>query len=237
MSSAISWIEWSMSGDASSARSVTPLRARVASATIRSAILGFFSSRSSTSSVASSETWFPTLANRWLTAARSSSVTSTFLPRTSILIGRPPSIGVGDLMLRPLPCVGKGPRSAPFVRDLLEDPPHRRLRGHLWNLRLLSADQSTGPVEEQRRLTLIQARGIGMAADIRGEARDPRRPQLSLALVGDRVRKGGERHGVDGGADVARRAPWTDVLDHDVAGPVEGGGRVLPTLRLNGLVG
>ena len=87
MSSASSWIEWSMSGEASLARRVTPFSPSVASATILSAIRGFFSSQSSTSSVASSETCLPTRANRWITASRSSSVTSTFLPRTSILIG------------------------------------------------------------------------------------------------------------------------------------------------------
>src|SRR5262249_2528985 len=82
MSSAISWIECSMSGEASSARRVTPLSARVASATILSAIRGFFSSRSSTSRVASAETCLPARWNLWTTA----SVTSTFLPRTSIFM-------------------------------------------------------------------------------------------------------------------------------------------------------
>src|SRR3954452_1521177 len=88
MSSAISWIECSMSGEASFARSVTPFKPSVASATMRSEIRGFFSSQSSTSSTASSETCLPTLWKRWITAWRISSVTSTFRPRTSILISR-----------------------------------------------------------------------------------------------------------------------------------------------------
>src|SRR6266545_6162981 len=74
-----------MSGEASSARTVIPLRPRVASALIRSVIRGLRSSVSSTSRVARSETCLPTRLKRLITASRSSSVTSTFLPRTSIL--------------------------------------------------------------------------------------------------------------------------------------------------------
>ena len=106
MSSASSWIEWSMSGEASLARSVTPFSPRVASATIRSEIRGFFSSQSSTSRVANSETCLPTRWNRWTTASRSSSVTSTFLPRTSILTSAS-FRRAGGVMLRPTPPRGK----------------------------------------------------------------------------------------------------------------------------------
>ena len=86
MSSASSWIVWDISGEASWARRVTPLRRSVASATWLSAIAGFRSSRTSISSVASSETCLPTRRNRFTTCSRSSSSTATFRPRTSIRI-------------------------------------------------------------------------------------------------------------------------------------------------------
>ena len=84
-SSASSWIEPSISGLASLARIVVPLRRSVASATYLSAMRGFFSSVSSTSRVASSETCLPTLLKRLRIASSSSAVTSVFRPRTSIL--------------------------------------------------------------------------------------------------------------------------------------------------------
>ena len=59
MSSAASWIEWSISGEASRARSVLPFTWSVASTIWLSRIAGLRSSLSSTSSVASSETWRP----------------------------------------------------------------------------------------------------------------------------------------------------------------------------------
>ena len=85
MSSARWWIAWSISGWASLARRVLPFTRRIASATILSVIRGLRSSRSSTSSVARSETCFPTRANLLVTASLSSSSTSTFTPRISIL--------------------------------------------------------------------------------------------------------------------------------------------------------
>src|SRR3954447_21470718 len=57
---------------------------RVASATMLSGMAGFFSSRSSISRRARSETWLATFRNRFSTYSRSSSLTGVLRPLTSI---------------------------------------------------------------------------------------------------------------------------------------------------------
>ena len=91
-------IERSRSAEASRARSVTPFRRSVASATFESAIEGFFSTSSSTSSWARSETCLTTRPNRSSTCSRKLSVTAVLRPRTSILIGPPPWSNVARLL-------------------------------------------------------------------------------------------------------------------------------------------
>src|SRR5829696_3839775 len=68
------------------ARRVVPFTLRLASAMQRSRIEGFFSSDSSTSNVASSDTWRPIFSNRFWTFSRISSETSKLRPFTPIRI-------------------------------------------------------------------------------------------------------------------------------------------------------
>ena len=89
-SSAHRLIECSISPEQSRARSVTPFRCNVASATWESAIAGLRSTDSSTSSSASSETCLETFPKRLATCSLISSETATLRPFTWIRIDLPP---------------------------------------------------------------------------------------------------------------------------------------------------
>src|SRR4051794_19370417 len=86
---------------------------RVASATMLSGIAGFFSSRSSISRRARSETWLATLRNRFSTYSRSSSLTGVLRPLTSICMETLSSVdeafteGTPRSGLSQRPCVGE----------------------------------------------------------------------------------------------------------------------------------
>src|SRR4051812_9217715 len=106
-------IAWRRSRPWSFARSVTPLSTRVASATMPSGIAGFFSSLSSTSRRASSDTWLATFRKRFSTYSRSSSLTGVLRPLTSICMETPSSVdaafteGTPRFRLSQRPCVGE----------------------------------------------------------------------------------------------------------------------------------
>src|SRR4051794_16001721 len=79
--------EWWRSREASRARSVTPLRCSVASATWHSGLAGLRSLETSISRTASSLTCLAILSKRRETCSRSSSVTGRLRPLTSICMG------------------------------------------------------------------------------------------------------------------------------------------------------
>src|SRR3954452_10091889 len=106
-------IAWRRSRPWSFARSVTPFSTRVASATMPSGIAGFFSSLSSTSRRARSDTWLATFRKRFSTYSRSSSLTGVLRPLTSICMETPSSVdaaftqGTWGYRLSQRPCVGE----------------------------------------------------------------------------------------------------------------------------------
>ena len=99
MSSATSWMEWSISGDASLRAKRHPLQMERRLDDLAVGDAGFLLLLSSTSSTACSETCRPVRSKRFSTWRRTSSVTSVFLPLTSMRT-LPPLVGCTYLMLR-----------------------------------------------------------------------------------------------------------------------------------------